>query len=495
MRLIFHILKKDASHLWPHALAFAALLATLACSDIVYGLRVDALSSVDSFFYGPLAYIALPLACWNLVIALIHGEGPVGDRQYWLTRPYRWTDLVAAKAMFIVVFVNLPVFLCQCAILASVGIAPLSFLGALLWRQVFFTALLALPAVALAAVTRTLAQSILGAFLVLLPAGVFYSLMTNRPGRFDWGPEAWIRDSAVAAIVLLGSAGIVLLQYWRRRTALSRGALAGTAAAAVLIAALVPPAGTFGIQALVSRRPAASSAVRILIEPAANLPLHDGNLFPVRVAGVPTEMEIYVVRVEAVVDIPGQDPNAALDAKWSSGEFSLTDSSLSRPSGNGRYWLQTNGALTPWDSYRQRASISPVPVRIHGWADIALFEPVQTMFMPDAARTPIPGLGVCMSRPVECYSPFPRYELSAETEDGRAEIVPKTLAFAPFPTSPSFVPLERFLPPALARFRNGRYFVDWESTIALVSRRPVVFFRREFDFRGVRLAEYFEGRH
>jgi hypothetical protein len=55
--------------------------------------------------------------------------------------------------------------------------------------------------------------------------------------------------------------------------------------------------------------------------------------------------------------------------------------------------------------------------------------------------------------------------------------------------------LERFLPPPLTRFFNVRYFVDWESTTALVSRRPVVFFLREFDFRGVRLAEYFEGRH
>src|ERR1019366_6734560 len=34
MRRIFHIFKKDARHLWPHAVAFAALLATLACADV-----------------------------------------------------------------------------------------------------------------------------------------------------------------------------------------------------------------------------------------------------------------------------------------------------------------------------------------------------------------------------------------------------------------------------------------------------------------------------
>ncbi len=79
-------------------------------------------------------------------------------------------DLVASKALFVVVFISVPVFLCQCATLAAHGLSPLDWLTALLWRQVFFFVFYVMPAAALAAVTESLGQVFLAAvptFLIL----------------------------------------------------------------------------------------------------------------------------------------------------------------------------------------------------------------------------------------------------------------------------------------------------------------------------------------
>jgi len=53
---------------------------------------------------------------------------------------------MAAKCLFLVAFVNLPLFVYQFVILAKEGFSPLGWLYALLWRQVFFTILFVLPA-------------------------------------------------------------------------------------------------------------------------------------------------------------------------------------------------------------------------------------------------------------------------------------------------------------------------------------------------------------
>src|ERR1039457_3108986 len=51
------------------------------------------------------------LAQWFLVVSLIHEEAVPGDRQYWLTRPIAWKDLLLAKLMFVLLFIPLPCFL------------------------------------------------------------------------------------------------------------------------------------------------------------------------------------------------------------------------------------------------------------------------------------------------------------------------------------------------------------------------------------------------
>ena len=165
MKRVIHIFRKDVAHLWPQILIFLSTLALFACEDPTYNRHSN--NGLVSFIN--LLYLLLPLSCWLLVIALIHEETPIGHNQYWLTRPFTWTDLLAAKALFLLAFVNLPVFLCQAAVLAWNGFSPADHLTDLLAKQVFFSALLVLPAAALASVTKGLARAILGGVLLWVP--------------------------------------------------------------------------------------------------------------------------------------------------------------------------------------------------------------------------------------------------------------------------------------------------------------------------------------
>src|SRR5687768_13366660 len=103
MRLAWHIFIKDVRRLWwvirlrsrcspPWPRRRAALRA--------FDPRAfpHALESLRMLLLGNL----LPLAWCHLVMLMVHQEPLVGDRQFWVTRPYSWRSLIAAKAMFAV---------------------------------------------------------------------------------------------------------------------------------------------------------------------------------------------------------------------------------------------------------------------------------------------------------------------------------------------------------------------------------------------------------
>ena len=87
MNRVFTIFLKDARHLWPQVLVFFAIAALAVVTDPALGAH--------RFQY--LAPILEPVACWVLIVAVIHEERLIGHEQYWLTRPYTWKNLVVAK--------------------------------------------------------------------------------------------------------------------------------------------------------------------------------------------------------------------------------------------------------------------------------------------------------------------------------------------------------------------------------------------------------------
>ena len=246
MKRTLIIFEKDATHLWPQILAFVATLALFACEDPTYTKHEDmVLVQLTN-----LLYLVLPISFWLLVTSLMQEEKAVGHEQYWLARPFTWVDLLAAKALFLLAFVIVPVFVCQLVVLDANGFSPIEHFGELLVKQVFFAALLLLPMAAIGAVTKNLGHAFLGGLLlsmVLTLGSVLTAVFL--PGS-SWGALAWIRDTAVAAVALCGAAAVIYLQYTRRRASLGRGALGGIAALVLLIWALPPWQPAFAIQQL-----------------------------------------------------------------------------------------------------------------------------------------------------------------------------------------------------------------------------------------------------
>src|SRR5580704_9166950 len=96
MSRVIAIFKKDAAHLRKQILIFLATMILFLLEDPMYVEH-----EVWSTDLINLLYFLLPLSGWLLVTSVIQEEKPIGQQQYWLTRPVAVRDLVAAKALFL----------------------------------------------------------------------------------------------------------------------------------------------------------------------------------------------------------------------------------------------------------------------------------------------------------------------------------------------------------------------------------------------------------
>jgi hypothetical protein len=392
---------------------------------------------------------------------------------------------VAAKVLFLVVFVNLPLLVCQLATLAALGISPLVWLPALLWRQVFFTIIFVLPAAAVAAVTRNLGEVLLAGILlgVTLAAGIGFCLQI-RGGYPDWGGLGWIRDCGTALTVAAGTAVALALQYSRRKTALARAALAGTVVLTMLVLTAPPWGGAFAIQMLFSRERIRDTAVRISFDEtrAGTRPMGWGRNsndpsgvrleIPMRVDDVPQGAMVGIDWTSVTLkSAPGT---------WRSGW--LTFRALHDLS-HGAAWLTVY--VDP-DFYNASPDAA---VELDGAVDLTLSRRLRTMAV-EGGRTLVPEIGICTLETVvwpymsRCYSPFQK--VSFELALGSPTIPEETSRngpCAPFPTSAGFRPLDA------AYFGLSRSTGEY-SMLSLVMDRPVAHVQRDFRVRGLRMSQF-----
>jgi hypothetical protein len=226
MEQVLRIFRKDTRHLWPTVPVVLALIIVHAILDVrssPFGrqgdVRIDSISVLLKIF--------LPLAIWFLIAQAIFQEALLGEQQFWLTRPYRWTSLLASKALFVAVFTSLPLCLSDCFILAVQGLPVLGNIGQLLYRQVIVAALFLLPSFAFAAVTAGLAQFVLAWFLLLLTFISEEILATSiyHSNGFNTMGGTPVLFFGLALI----TCGIVIWQYARRDTVAARIALLAVA--------------------------------------------------------------------------------------------------------------------------------------------------------------------------------------------------------------------------------------------------------------------------
>jgi hypothetical protein len=114
MRLVMHILKKDLRHHWPEIVISLALLGLY-----VWTILLDANSPFFRvrflwFRLGPESVTTALVLFWIfLTVRVVQGETLVGDRQWWVSKPYDWRTLLAAKELFVLLCFGVPLFFVQ----------------------------------------------------------------------------------------------------------------------------------------------------------------------------------------------------------------------------------------------------------------------------------------------------------------------------------------------------------------------------------------------
>lgn len=241
MSLALHILRKDIRHLFPEILLTLALTLAFATTAPVQWASNSSGAVAGGSYAGVIAVllrILLPIAWLILIARLVHEESLVGDRQFWVSRPYPWNALLLAKLLFVLAFLVVPFFLMQLYLLhhATFTIAPA--LPDLLLFQLRLAAIVFIPFFVLATVTSSFARQ----FLVALVAFLYVV------GCFTIGGQAMSHRflapgilTTALILLTLANLAVILLQYARRRTRLARITLAALPAV-LLILILAAPA-------------------------------------------------------------------------------------------------------------------------------------------------------------------------------------------------------------------------------------------------------------
>ena len=285
MRLVLHIFKKDTRRLWWEVTVTLGLLVSLSWMD---AHRADFIpGSLEGWLH-----VILPAAWAYLIALVVHEEALIGDRQFWITRPYPRSALLAAKVLFVMAFIHVPLLVADATIVAARGFQPLDYVPHLLWKQLLLAMALTLPALALAAVTRNLAQFVMSS-VVIASIAVFLVgrvLMLVVP----WIPVDEARRLLTMLVLTPAGTVILLLQYVRRRTAVSRAVGVCALALAGALFAWTPRADTFAVRCGLSPAHTDNPALSIGVTPR-NEPRPDPNFglriayvaIPITASGVP----------------------------------------------------------------------------------------------------------------------------------------------------------------------------------------------------------------
>ena len=504
MRQTWHIFLKDARRLRYEIIVMLALTAAYAWSQGHSG----PIPTMQSFRLMQAANILrgylLPMAWWFLVSIAVYGELLPGNRQFWVTRPYRWTSLLGAKLLFILAFVSLPLLLADCFILLLQGLRPWENPVGLLWHELSLFAVIFLPMMAVACITTSFGQAVLvGLASTVIIAVWFFGPFLSSVGRLDFngvgmtvggGTDVEVGISGLLACLTMTSAAlaIMILQYHSRRTGASRAIFVAAVVLALYGGKFFSGDRTFALQSPLLKSRVDTSSITAVFSPGSNPPQivslarlntdHDDYTrvtLPIRFAGAPSGTTVVADLMLAEVTPPNGKPwNTML---------------LFAPAPPDTVWHEADVDRSLFDQ------VKGTPVRVHLTMQLTVLGNPHTQDVPfGVGPQRVPGVGLCEPFP---FSPRPFLHLV----NCRMAFRPPPYVLARFDTSKTEVPglQERMLreqwrshySPYPADFGinpiSDSNWVAPEDTTSVVftTMQPLAHIRRELDIPSVRLLE------
>jgi len=225
--MIWSVFRKDWALLWPLVVLVTLIQVALEWATYKFGF----------FGVSPFAREILRLLtpAWfigviALAVIVVHEDTIPGVDQDWLIRPLSRTDLMLAKLLFVAVTVCVPMLVVNVADELALGFPFLPSFGDAVYKEFYLFVCLLVPAAAVASATRNAVELIvLVAGLVLLYVLTIW--ITASMFGLDRCPTcdtsiAWLQSLVQHAGILVGSAAVLGLQYYQRRTSFSRLLLA-----------------------------------------------------------------------------------------------------------------------------------------------------------------------------------------------------------------------------------------------------------------------------
>jgi hypothetical protein len=474
MRQAVHIFLKDSRQFrWPILL----LLAWMSLLAVVGGQRFDP-GLLGQGLVGEnivrLSLYLVPLAWWVLIALVVQAESLVGDRQFWLTRPYDRASLFVAKALFVLAYIVLPMTIAQAAMAVQRGLPLDPTVPGLIWNQVLIGLVFVLPATAIASLTGTFTRFVFFSFAVV---PVFIAAELLPP----WNGVEWVRTTIALVMLGLTVGGVLWLQYRLRREGWSRLLALSATLAALVILHLLPWRVGFAVQARMLE-PSSGKVAAELIEvdypapgnySAAGTPFRPLSI-GFRLSGIPEDQAIVCEGTRMSFTVRN-------GPTWSA---RASGSSFQRTGGEG-CWFNMQAPVALFDMAAGPTST------IHADLFMTLFEPSRvTTVAVGEALTEVEGLGVCGSTTpafpptVDEQSRFARFycEIGFRAPRVLIDVSGRRLmppSYSPFPADLTF-------PSVLSR----SWTVRPVDNVTLATQRPVAHLRLTTEARNVDLAKF-----
>lgn len=415
MEQLIHIFRKDVRHFWREIVLSLGVLTAFVWSTPRAWLPEHYPELSEGFPLTGWLPAMIALSWVLLILRIVEDEPLVGDRQFWVTRPYKWKQLLAEKALFVFAFINLPLFVAQLVLLRVAGFAPFRFLTDLLWIQVAWIAILILPLATVATLSAGMGSTVLAALgivVFLMAVGpLSYQFHLPHPAVLRWVPQ-----EALIAMLLGACAGVVVWQYARRRTRRARLLLAIVASAVLLIGAMTP-ATPFNADGYPPRAAGQAMPFALAFDSDTHVsgerpPLKDKVVIeiPLLVSGVAANSALEVDGKRVEIEAPGGLP---WQSGWERGGMSLLPDESS----------STTAFEMDKSSFERMKSAK---VTVHLWFAMTRLEPSELRRVTVSGGVfSVPGGAYCWIQPeslggLACRAPLRSPFLIASTNMGES---------------------------------------------------------------------------